>query len=126
MTITDVRFPIDLVLRRKRKELKGHIFYLDEDYEIKYWEKGKRWHTYHVPRGFGTDLASVPIGFRNLASKVDAIEGSVVHDHAYRFRTLPRRGADELMRAIMKASNKSWFKRNLMWLGVRIGGRFTY
>ena len=71
-------------------------------------------------------MASVPAIFRGLASKIDAVEASVVHDHAYEFKVLPRSEADELFRAIMEASGKGWFKRNLMWLGVRIGGWFIY
>ena len=125
MTIGAVTFPVDLILRRKRRDTAGFNFYLEEPYWVNYERDGK-WYIYTVPKGYGTDLASVPWLFRTLASKVDAIEASVIHDHTYEFKTLPRQVADELMRAIMSAGGKSWFKRNLMWLGVRTGGWWVY
>lgn len=125
MTINNVTFPIDLILRRKRKDIKGFNFYLEREYWICYERDGKEVE-YTVPKGYGTDLASVPALFRWLASKVDAIEASIIHDHAYEFKTIPRKEADELFHAIMEASGKSWFKRNLMWLGVRVGGWVVY
>ncbi len=126
MTIRNVTFPTDLILRRKREDTAGFNFYIERKYWI-FYDRAYRGfpsatYRYAVPKDYGTDLASVPSLFRNLASKVDAVEASVIHDHAYEFKTLPRDVADELFRAIMAASGKSWFKRNLMWFGVRIGG----
>ena len=125
MTISNVTFSTDLILRRKREDTKGFNFYLEREYWVNYEKDGEEVE-YSVPRGFGTDLASVPALLRWLASKVDAIEASIIHDHAYEFKTVPREEADDLFRAIMIASKKSWFKRNLMWLGVRVGGWVVY
>lgn len=125
MTISNITFPIDLVLRRKREDMEGFNFYLEQEYRIIYEKDGEEVE-YVVPKGYGTDLASVPALFRGLASKVDAIEAGVVHDHAYEFKTMPRSDADELFRAIIGASGKGWFKRNLMWFGVRAGGWVVY
>lgn len=130
MTVSNVTFPTDLLLRRKREDIKGFNFYLERRYWIFYDQQHRGFEgatlRYEVPKGYGTDLASVPGLFRSLASKVDAIEASVIHDHAYEFKTLPRQVADELMLAVMVASRKSWFKRNLMWFGVRLGGWAVY
>ena len=120
MTINNVTFPMDLILRRKREDAAGFNFYVEKEYRVKYDKTFPGFKPIHreymVPKGYGTDLASVPKLFRSLASKVDAVEASTIHDHAYEFKTLPRGEADELFRAIMEASGKSWFKRNLMWL----------
>ncbi|MFQ5742002.1 MAG: DUF1353 domain-containing protein [Acidobacteriota bacterium] len=130
MTISNVTFPTDLLLRRKRSDMAGFNFYVERKWWIFYDETHQGFEPttrrYDIPKNFGTDFSSVPGLFRSLASKVDSIEGSTVHDHAYRFKVLPRRTADALFREIMIAAGKSWFKRNLMWLGVRAGGWWTY
>lgn len=116
-----MRFTTDLILRRKRQETAGHNFYVERLYWIEHQKAGE-WHRYYVPKGYGTDLASVPVGFRNIASKVDAVEASVIHDHAYETRTMPRAEADRLFLEIMEASGIGWVKRNLMYSAVRMGG----
>ena len=122
---TDIKFISDLHLVRYKKAKNDKTFFLSQPYKIAFKRDGKR-EIYTCHKGFGTDLASVPRPLRWLASKVDGIEGSVIHDHIYDLDTMPRKEADDLFLEIMKAGKVSWVTRNIMWTGVRIGGWLVY
>jgi len=94
----------------------GVIFVLDKDFVVG---------PYTVPAGFGTDLASVPLGFRNLASKVDGIEAATVHDYLYRTGKVPRAEADEVFFDLLEGQVPGW-KRYAMWGAVRAFGWLSY
>jgi hypothetical protein len=125
MSISRVTFPRDLVLRRKREALDGHLFFTEHAYSVEYDHDGRRWR-YTVPKDYATDLASVPRGFRNIASKLDGVEASIIHDHAYEYGTVPRDVADALFLALMEAGGVSWMKRQVMYAAVRAGGWAIY
>ena len=80
-----------------------------------------------VPKGFQTDLASVPripliytvVG--NVATKA-----AVVHDYLYSSGMVSRKMADAILREASEVTGVSWFRRWTMWLGVRIGGGSHY
>lgn len=126
MTFTDIHFPVDLVLRRYKRARNDKTFFVDQPYRIIFKRPDGKADVYMVPKGFGTDLASVPRGFRNIASKLDGIEASVVHDHAYFYKTLPRFQADALFLAILKAGGVPWLRRLAMYAAVRAGGWIPY
>lgn len=76
-----------------------------------------------VPRGFNTDLASIPIGVRNIISPIGRYDkAAVVHDWLYRVNGVTRKQADDVLLEAMKVSNvKGWQQKVIYW-GVRIGG----
>lgn len=78
-----------------------------------------------VPRGFITDLASVPRALRgvldiNGASRAPA----VLHDFAYCSHwSGSREKADALFRDALEACGVGAIARYMYWRGVRLGGR---
>ena len=88
------------------------------------------WKIYNltIPKGFETDLASIPRGLRWLIPQVGKhIQPAIVHDYIYSGKTfLSRKQADDLFLDAMKAVGVSWWKRQLMHKGVRAGGMFRW
>jgi hypothetical protein len=79
---------------------------------------------YRVPKGFNTDFASVPrLPFVYLMTGNTAHAPAVVHDFLYRKGAADRVTADAVFREAMEATGVPAWRRNLMWLGVRVGGR---
>jgi len=78
---------------------------------------------YLVPRGFETDLASIPVGLRNLFSRTGrSRKPAVFHDHMYSRRFETRKICDEYFRlALIERGVPAW-KARIYWLGVRLGG----
>jgi len=113
----DLTQKTDLVLRRRREAPRNSVkFILGDNFIVG---------DFTVPIGFDTDLASVPIGMRNLVSRLDGIEAAIVHDWLYRTGLVNRKEADDIFFELLKGSVPSW-KRWAMWLGVRLGGQFSY
>lgn len=89
--------------------------------------------TIEVHRGFEFDLASIPKFFRSLVQKTDRRTWgpAAVHDYLYRRHgkvnkrnTLSRRDCDNVFYAALRATGVSKVKAAMMYLAVRIGGRF--
>lgn len=83
--------------------------------------------TFIVPRGFQTDLASVPripIVYTIVGGVAD--KAAVVHDYLYSSGIVQRKLADAVLREASEVTGVSWFRRWTMWLGVRIGGGSRY
>ena len=82
---------------------------------------------YIVPRGFETDLASVPrILWWFISPWGDHAAAAVVHDFLYRVRchTVSRFFADAIFRWAMAECGVSLPRRWIMWAAVRLfGGR---
>ena len=82
----------------------------------------------HVPVGFDTDFASVPrlpFMFWFLGNRGHL--AAVVHDYLYQTAILPRATADAVFEEALKVEGEmSWFGRQAMWFGVRIGGWASY
>lgn len=77
----------------------------------------------YVPAGFATDLASVPrLPLVYLLTGDSASEAAVIHDFLYFTHSVPRILADAIFREASAASRVPWWKRNLMWAGVRVFG----
>lgn len=77
-----------------------------------------------VPAGFVTDLASIPPSIRSyfehggMAYQYPAI----VHDWLY-WTQAPREQADAIFAKAMQEAEVGWWKRTLIWWGVRMGGK---
>lgn len=85
--------------------------------------------TLTIPRGFVTDLASIPrFLWRVIAPFELSLTAPVAHDLLYRSAgqiqglNLTRTQVDQLFLDIMKDEGVSWWRRTLAYRGVRIGG----
>ena len=93
------------------------IFSYRLDGEFKKWT---------APKGFTTDLASVPRIARWFASKTDAIEASVAHDWLYETASVPKDEADLVFLAAMEDDQLSPLRRRVMYQSVSWFGKGTY
>lgn len=80
-----------------------------------------------VPDGFETDFASVPrLPFAYLLAGGKATKAAVIHDYLYHASGVSRSDADAVFREAMEATGQPWWRRSLMWLGVRAFGWTAY
>jgi len=81
-----------------------------------------------VPKGFDTDLASVPWLFRRVFPRSGPYnEAAVVHDWLYVSRKIGDRNvdraeADAVLLEAMEALGCDWLTRTLIYRAVRLGG----
>lgn len=80
-----------------------------------------------VPHGFITDKASVPLGVLIKRDDKHIIDGALVHDYLYTIQQIDgkwitRKRADEVLIDLCKFAGMGWFKRQIVWAGVRMGG----
>lgn len=76
-----------------------------------------------VPKGFITDLASIPRALRNILSVTGkSRRASVPHDWLYCAKKTTRAEADEFLRLALICEGMSAFAARTYWLGVRAGG----
>jgi hypothetical protein len=111
----------------------GSDFMLDADYNCYWEEKGKEYRV-RVPKGYVTDLSSIPRWARSVIPVVGRQNGpSVIHDYIYeplspqvggghQLRGWTKQDADNLFLAAMKAAGVNWYRRNAMYLAVKFGG----
>lgn len=129
-----VVLPDVLELNSMLPHLKEDEFELDADYTI-YWSDGDKDDSLTIPKGYVTDLSSIPRRARSIISVVGRQNGpSVGHDYIYEpadndrpegQHQLPgwaKKEADDLFLAAMKAVKVNWWRRNAMWLAVKFGG----
>ena len=87
-------------------------------------------HLIIIPKGFQTDLASVPrvpIVFMMWGDR--AHRPAVLHDYLYRTNSVPllkRAEADLLFKIAIISTDEPWYVSRPMWLGVRAGGCSAY
>ena len=80
-----------------------------------------------VPKGFVTDLASVPrLPIVFLLAGDTSTEAAVVHDYLYSTREVPRDVADKVLREASAVTGVPAWRRWMMWCGVRLGGASHY
>jgi hypothetical protein len=80
-----------------------------------------------VPAGFKTDFASTPrLPLVYLLAGNVATKAAVVHDYVYSEGRYPRDQCDAIFREASEAIGVSWFRRQMMWAGVRLGGGSHY
>lgn len=82
---------------------------------------------FEVPKGFATDLASIPRILWPLMPPCGPwARAAVLHDFVYREGPLSRLDCDRLFRTALADSGVPWFTRSLMYRAVRLGGRSSY
>lgn len=80
-----------------------------------------------VPRGFQTDLASVPrLPVLWLLAGGSANSAAVVHDYLYRSKMVSRAIADDIFFEIMEATGVPLWRCWLMFGAVRVFGGNAY
>lgn len=81
-----------------------------------------------VPKNFIFDFASVPRLFAGFIPKVGYKydRASCLHDWLYMTQLHGRKECDEIFLKAMKTEKVSWWKRNIMYYAVRIGGGFVW
>lgn len=94
--------------------------------------------TVAVPAGFLTDFASIPRIFRIIIPKLGRWnKAAVIHDYIYQGKhqlksslgcpmRFTRKQADLIFLDAMKDLGVVRWKRNLMWLAVRVGGLMAW
>jgi len=76
-----------------------------------------------VPAGFVTDFASVPrvpIAYWLVGNTAHG--AAVIHDWLYTTGAFPKETADAVFREAMRDAGVPWWRRWMMYLGVRWGG----
>jgi len=82
-----------------------------------------------VPVGFQTNFASVPrLPIAFLLAGDTAQKSAVVHDYLYNGieEGFSRKRADSILLQAMKEEGLWWWRRSLMWFGVRLFGGFFF
>jgi Protein of unknown function (DUF1353) len=75
-----------------------------------------------VPKGFVSDLASIPRALWFLVAPWDIALESLFHDQLYRTQPVERLIADAELYAMMEKRGVGWLTRKLVYRGVRIFG----
>ena len=76
-----------------------------------------------VPRGFITDLASIPRVFWRVIPPTGPYgPATVIHDFLYSNQPCSRKTADRLFLEGMKVLKVAWWKRRVMYRAVRVFG----
>lgn len=80
-----------------------------------------------VPVGTTSDGASTPaILWPVLPPFGTYWMAAFLHDYLYRCSNFPRSKCDGIFREAMGRLGVGWFRRNVIWLGVRVGGWLPY
>jgi len=82
-----------------------------------------------VPRGFLTDGASIPKVFHSIMGPFgDYFEAAVIHDFLYSSLAegYTRKEADTIFLEAMFNAGVPWYRRNLIYSAVRLGGRRSW
>lgn len=81
-----------------------------------------------IPAWFRFDGASCPRLFHWVWTPMwtDTLPWAIFHDYIYRTHLYPRDIADQFFNELMEECWVWFFKRNLFYLWVRIGGWLTY
>jgi len=80
-----------------------------------------------VPKGFDTDCASVPVGFRWLIPFGGRkMKAATLHDYLYRNKVVSRDQADKIFMEAMVAQKVPLWERTIMYYAVRVFGGLFY
>ena len=123
--------------------LDSGLYKLTREFKIEFKHK-KNWYLLKVPVGRKTDLASVPKIFWSIFSKDDRdyLESAIPHDEFYKLGgvvkvlnlttgktevlKVSRLFADQLFKEGARVLGSSWFKRNTIFVAVRLGGKKSW
>jgi hypothetical protein len=112
----------------------GKHWRLDEEYDYEIGEKGSGIFI-HIPKGFITDMASVPRIFWAIYPPFGLYgKAAILHDYLYSVcgtnyalgKTYTRKQCDLIFKEAMLVLNCSWHCRGVIYSGVRLGGWVTW
>jgi hypothetical protein len=96
--------------------LDSHFVYIDDSVGVIY-----------VPKGFDSDLASIPPFAQSFISKVGKYDAAaVVHDWLYSSQLFDKLICDKVFLRAMKDAGVSYFKRTLMYFTVKMFADVPY
>lgn len=116
-----VTFLDELYLKKLRGQ--GRIYVIAQSFRVHI--KNKDYDTVEIiiHSGFPTDFASIPRIFWSILPPVGNYdEAAVLHDYLYKTQLCTRLLSDQIFAAGMKTLDVKWWKRKVMYRGVRIGG----
>jgi len=99
--------------------------HLDNDW----WEVAEEYHygDIIIPKGFKTDLASIPRILWNICPPFgNYTTPAVIHDHAYTIKYNTKKEADKEFRENCKANGVPKWKANTFYYAVRLFGGSHY
>lgn len=81
-----------------------------------------------IYKGVVTDFASIPRLLRWIIDKDDKgiTMAALTHDVLYATEWMDRRTSDAIFLQIMKHRRAPWWRRTMAYMGVRLGGGFTW
>lgn len=89
--------------------------------QIIYTERGKPYPV-NIPRGFVTDLASIPRIFWSIWPPFGLhTRAAVIHDYLYATKA-PKDFADHAFLQLLKEDGVPWLRRSLFYRAVKLGG----
>lgn len=101
------------------------LFEIYSDVDIKYSFRGKVYQV-TIPKGFTTDMGSVPKAFRSWISNVCVFDRAfILHDYFYSKLceiNISRQDADIILRRSLEFLGMNFFDRWSVYYAVRIGG----
>jgi hypothetical protein len=87
----------------------------------------KKGEVIYIPKGFVTDLASIPYGFRWLFPKSGEYNKAVtVHDWLYKTQLHTRLESDDILLEAMAFEGVGFAKRYTIYWAVRAGGWYPW
>lgn len=110
------------VINLKKSDKRYNLFELVDDCCFEFEEI-----RFIVPKGFVTDLASVPQFFWGiLPAHCNASMPSVIHDYICQFAILPRQKCDAIFLKLLKTTGMRKWQYGIMYGYVRVFGWVTY
>jgi hypothetical protein len=82
-------------------------------------ETGK---VYTVPKGFKSDYGSIPRVLWWWLPPHQYRPEYLLHDMLYACELVQREEADNILKMALKEAGANWFRRNIIYAGVRAGG----
>ena len=130
----NVSLPDILELNAMLPHLRPEEFELDAPYAIFWDDQFGRKKVLAIPKGYITDLSSIPRGVRSIIPVIGRQNGpAVIHDYVYepgndrpegehQLRGWTKEEADTLFLLAMKSVGVGWWRRNTMYASVKYGG----
>ena len=115
---------LDIESLEKTERLGNRLWVLTKSFHFSFWSQ-----SYRIPKGFVTDGASCPRVLWNVCAPVAGPfgQGAIIHDWFYNEGPdIPKVLADSLLYTAGRQRGANWFRAQLVYWGVRIGGEFSY